>query len=261
MRATDPPDELDDQNDVIPQPVSEDHRHRGGVQPGPWRVFLLHTSELRDFPKRGASYVDRAERAVSAAGHAIADMADFAAVDQSPASLCIEKVRDCDVYVGIFGLRYGSPVRDRPEVSYTELEFDTATERGLPRLVFLVDGDSSELVGLPARALIDREYGDRQDAFLQRVCDSGLTLQRFRNPDQLALLVERSLRALAERSAIRPPSALPPAPVRPAWVWPTAWDFSAYLHEKRAGFVGRAWLFEEVRAWATDTGPVASQAL
>jgi hypothetical protein len=43
-------------------------------------VFISHTSELRDFPT-GKSYVAAVERAVSAAGHVIVDMADFAAAD------------------------------------------------------------------------------------------------------------------------------------------------------------------------------------
>ena len=165
-------------------------------KPGPWRVFLSHTSELREFPS-GGSYIAKAERAVSAAGHAIVDMADFAAIDQAPASVCIAKVKASDVYIGIYGLRYGSPVRDQPEISYTELEFNTATEMSIPRLVFLLDDDSEDH-GLPAKALKDREYGDRQDAFLKRVRDAGLTLQPFRNPDDLKGLVERSLRELAE---------------------------------------------------------------
>ncbi|MEY4807041.1 MAG: hypothetical protein RLZZ206_1430 [Cyanobacteriota bacterium] len=169
------------------------------LKPGPWRVFLSHTSELREFPS-GGSYIDKAERAVSAAGHAIVDMAGFPAIDQAPAAVCEQRVRNCDVLVGIYGLRYGSPVRDQREVSYTELEFITATEAAMPRLIFLINADSEEL-GLPATALVDRDYGDRQDAFIQRVKDAGLTLQFFRNPDDLKGLVERSLRELAQSVA------------------------------------------------------------
>jgi hypothetical protein len=50
-------------------------------------VFISHTSELRNFPK-GTSYVAAVERAISAAGHVIVDMADFAAADQAPARVC-----------------------------------------------------------------------------------------------------------------------------------------------------------------------------
>src|SRR4051794_41794168 len=100
---------------------------------GAWRVFVSHTSELRDYPADG-SYVAAVERAISAAGHVVVDMADFPAADQPAAQVCADRVRGCDVYVGVLGTRYGSPVRDRPDVSYTELEFDTATEAVIPRL-------------------------------------------------------------------------------------------------------------------------------
>ena len=137
------------------------------------------------------------ERAISAAGHVIVDMADFPAADQPAAQVCAERVQGCEVYVGVLSTRYGSPVRDRPEVSYTELEFDTATQADLDRLVFLLDADADD-VGIPPSRLIDREFGGRQDAFRRRVQDSGLTTHSFANPAALGQLVERSLRDLAE---------------------------------------------------------------
>jgi tetratricopeptide (TPR) repeat protein len=162
-----------------------------------WRVFISHTSELREFPKE-QSYVAAVERAISATGNVIVDMKDFPAADQVPAELCAERVRDCDVYVGVLGTRYGSPVRDQEEVSYTELEFDTAAEAGLPQLVFVLDTGAAN-VGIPVSALIDTQYGDRQAAFRQRVQDSGLVTASFTDPATLGQLVERSLRELAER--------------------------------------------------------------
>ncbi len=159
-------------------------------------MFISHTSELRDFPK-GTSYVAAVERAIAAAGHVIVDMADFPAADQAPARLCADRVRGCDVYVGVLGTRYGSPVRDKPDVSYAELEFETATAAGLDRLVFLLDTDADD-VGIPLSRSIDREFGGRQDAFRRRVQESKLTTQSFASPAELRLLVERSLRELAD---------------------------------------------------------------
>jgi hypothetical protein len=182
-----------------------------------WRVFVSHTSELREYPK-GESYVAAVERAVLAQGHVVVDKADFPAVEEAPAQMCVEKVKGCDVYVGVLGARYGSPVLDRPEVSYSELEFETATEAGMDRLVFVLDYEADDL-GIPAKALDDREFGARQDRFRKRVMDSGLTSQRFKNPFELGQLVERSLRELATKARIdsgiereRQPAA--PKPVR-----------------------------------------------
>ncbi len=109
----------------VPRQESENSREfnedgaRRVPNPAPLCVFLFHTSELRQHPEPGQSYVNRAERPVSAAGLVIVEMAYFAIADQKPANLCTEESHS-EVYVGMFGLLYGLPVRDRQVVSYTE---------------------------------------------------------------------------------------------------------------------------------------------
>ena len=97
------------------------------------------------------------------------DMAYFSARDDKPAEWCQARVRESDVYVGLIGLRYGAPVRDRPDVSYAELEFEAATEAGLPRLVFLLDDDAA--LPIPSSQLLDNDpdLQARQRAFRDRL--------------------------------------------------------------------------------------------
>jgi hypothetical protein len=154
------------------------------------RVFLSHTSEFATYPKE-KSFVDAAKDAVARARCAPCDMEYFTARDEKPAEYCKKCVCECDVYVGIIGLRYGSPVRDRPDVSYTELEFDAATEApAMRRFIFLLDPEAS----VPVGRFTDLQYGDRQAQFRKRLSDAGVTCKSFRDAQELHTLIYQALK-------------------------------------------------------------------
>jgi len=169
------------------------HLHR------PWRIFLSHTAEVRRFPT-ARSYVAAAEDAVRRCGDAVVDMKYFTAEDRPPADVCELMFATCDVYVGVIGFRYGSPIVDRPGLSYSELEFETATAAGLRRLVFLLDPERTE----GPRALFhdDTGFGDRQEAFRRRLASSGLLVRTVASPAELETeLVTALSRLHAEHTA------------------------------------------------------------
>lgn len=99
------------------------------------KVYL--SSTYRDL----AQYRERAYRTMRRARLDVIAMEDYVAQDERPVDKCLADVAASDLYVGLFGFRYGHISRhDNPDgCSVTELEYRQAVARNIPRLIFLAE--------------------------------------------------------------------------------------------------------------------------
>ena len=65
-------------------------------------------------------------------------MEHLAAVDADAIEESLRIVNEADIYLGIFAYRYGY-IPNGYDISITEMEYNRADERGIPRLIFLMD--------------------------------------------------------------------------------------------------------------------------
>ncbi len=93
---------------------------------------------------------------------------DLPASDRRTDDVYLDEVENCDLYVGLFGNEYGS--EDARGVSPTEREFDLATQKGKPRLIFVKGADDRtrhpkmiKLIRKAGAQLIRRRVTDSND--------------------------------------------------------------------------------------------------
>ena len=145
----------------------------------PRRVFL--SSVIRDFTAERQA----AREAVLLLRECPVMAEDFGARSLSPRHACLEAVRTCDVFVAIFGARYGTVISSSG-ISVSEEEFLEARRLGKDMLCFVQAGIRSEAP---------------QASLVQRVQDyeSGLLTGRFDSAALLKDLLTRSLHDLLWR--------------------------------------------------------------
>jgi predicted HTH transcriptional regulator len=93
---------------------------------------------------------------------------DLPASNRKAAEVYLKEVENCDVYIGLFGNKYGS--EGQKEVSPTEREFDHATTKGKTRLIFVKGTDDKsrhpkmlKLIHKAGSQLIRRRFSDIPD--------------------------------------------------------------------------------------------------
>src|SRR6185295_11902552 len=69
-------------------------------------------------------------------------MEDFGARPVESTKACLDEIKDCELFVGIYAHRYGYMPKDA-NPSITEQEFDYAQELGKPIFGFIVNEDQA----------------------------------------------------------------------------------------------------------------------
>jgi hypothetical protein len=145
------------------------------------RVFLSSTvSDLQGY--RDAVY----KAIANLEGFECIRMEDFGAIGEVPLKVCLDRVRECDVFLCILGHYYGSNPPGEYK-SFTEYEYDAAAEK--PRLVFLAD----DSLTVSAQLIKDLDSSSRQATFRNRVRQEVVT-GRFGSLDTLIEQVVTSLK-------------------------------------------------------------------
>lgn len=107
---------------------------------GHMRIYLSSTyDDLRTHRRVVA-------QALRQLGHDVVGMEDYVAESRRSVKKCCEDVAGSSMYVLIVAWRYGyvptDSIENPDQVSITEMEYNTAQERGLPTLVFLVNPEA-----------------------------------------------------------------------------------------------------------------------
>jgi hypothetical protein len=164
-------------------------------------------------------------------------MENWPALDADGVTASLEKVRKADAYIGVFGFRYGY-VPDGSEISVTEMEYNCAVERKIPRLIFLMDEEHLVTV-----ERVERGQNAEKLENLRRRLKSERTVSLFKSPDDLLAKVIDSLSNLKRELAI----ATSPVPIPAPSYDPRHPIFFVPFRAKGNQVVGRGAALEAVR--------------
>jgi hypothetical protein len=172
------------------------------------KVFLSSTgADLRTYREAAHAALHKLD------GWHCIRMEGFGARDWDVDAFSQNKVKDCDLFIGIIGHRFGDGPKETKQ-SYTQREYHAAVEAKLPRLLFLAPDDFP----VPANLREPQWKSRAQDAFRQAVLDSKdrIVSIGFTSPDQLVAQIVTAIRNWERESSGTHAADPTPSGKRPA---------------------------------------------
>lgn len=170
-----------------------------GERKQPVSIFVGSTFE--DLKK----YRRAAENALTQLGMSVTSMEHFGSKSGTPVEECLTIIRTCQLYVGIFGMRYGS-VPEGYVMSMTHLEYEEAQRCNLPSLIYILDEDSQRI--LPKH--VETGSGAEKLRSLKERLRKRHVVTAFTTPQDLAAKILRDVPAELEKSSIAVGGGLTP---------------------------------------------------
>lgn len=106
----------------------------------------------------------------------------------SPKHECLKQVSECKIYIGIFGMRYGS-LDEETKQSLTHLEYSEAQRLKLPSLIYIIDEDKQPVL----TKNIDFGENANKLIILKDELKRKFTVSFFTTPDDLAKKIAQDL--------------------------------------------------------------------
>jgi formylglycine-generating enzyme required for sulfatase activity len=150
------------------------------------KVFLSSTgADLRTYREAAYTALNKLDD-----WHCIR-MEDFGARDWDVDTFCQNKVKDCDLFIGIIGHRFGDGPKGTKE-SFTQREYKAAVDAKVRRLLFLAPDDFA----VPANLREPEWKLDAQDAFRNALLDSTdrIVSIGFTSPHELTTQIVTAIR-------------------------------------------------------------------
>jgi len=160
------------------------------------RKTVMISSTARDLPEHRKEVMDACLRQ----GMFPVMMEHLPANDDEAISASLKMVDEADIYVGVFAQRYGyipkGKKRNPKQSSITEMEYDRAVKRKIPRLIFVMDNTHPITIDD-----IDLENAVKLKAFKDRIQTKNI-VNFFKSPADLRSHVINSLSKLLDLSPI-----------------------------------------------------------
>ena len=132
-------------------------------------------------------YREEVQRTLIRLEQIVKGMEYFGSSPQSSLSVCLSHVRDCKVFIGVLGMRYGS-VDEESGLSYSQLEYNEAIKNNIPTLIYIMEENHP----IPSKYVDTGDNAEKLSEF-KKIVKKKHIISFFTTPEDLGQKISHDL--------------------------------------------------------------------